>query len=288
MKQRSFLIIFIFSLWLNQNTFAQDSANIYLTKAQKLYDAEQYVKAMNAYKEAIIKAPKSYAALLGLADSQHKLEMFKQSVEVYDRAEKVNDQDAELYFNRGAALVFMQEFRKAIKDFDQSLELKADQAKVYYYRGYSNSALSRYRNAVDDYSRAIELKPDYAEAYYNRGAAKAELGNYENGLKDFEKALEKKPNLQNGKINLALSKLGMKKYQEAIGGLTEIIEQRDENLARAYFYRGEAKYEIKKKNEACGDWRKAANLGHAQAAENANNFCDKESGKKKRDIDIVF
>jgi serine/threonine-protein kinase len=278
------LISLLLLSFLSVKTYSQ----VNLDQAKKLYADEQFEAAFEAYKEKLKEDPSNYATVLGMADSKHKLGQLEQAVEMYDRAEKLNANDAELYYNRGIAYVFLEEFGKAIKDFNQSEKLRPDHAQLFYYRGYAQAALSRYRNAIEDYSRALELKPDYAEAYYNRGAAKAELDNFEAGMQDFQTALEKKPDLENGKINIALSKLGMKQYQAAIDGLTEIIEERADNLARAYFYRGEAYYELKQKDQACSDWRKAANLKHEQAIENTNNFCDSETGKKKRDIDIVF
>lgn len=265
-----------------------DSLNILLSEGKEDYENEKFVSALKAYRKAFSINDKSFEAAMGLGDSQHKLEMFQQAIESYDQAEKIKKDDAELYFNRGAAKVFVEDYRKAIKDFDQSIELRPDFPDVYYYRAYCYGALERYRNAIDDYNKAIELRPGYAAAIYNRGAAKAELGDYEAGKADFETALKEEPELENGKINIALSMLGMKKYEEAIQGLTEVINNRDDDLARAYFYRGEARYEIDRKKDACNDWQKAANLGHIQASKNANSFCDKDKAKKKSDIDIIF
>ena len=158
---------------------------------------------------------------------------------------------------------------------------------MYYFKGFSNYELSNYQESVENYDKAIELNPSYAEAIYNRGAAKSELGNFEAGMKDFELALEKDPNLENGRINIALGKLGQKKYEESIKDFDYVIEQRDNNLAKALFYRGEAYYELDNKKKACDDWQKAANLGNDFAASNLDDFCGSET-KPRRDIDIVF
>jgi len=99
--------------------------------------------------------------------------------------------------------------------------------------------------------------------------------------------LEKDPNLENGRINIALSKLGQKRYEESIVDFDYVIEQRDDNLAKALFYRGEAYYEVKNKKKACDDWQKASNLGNEFATSNLEDFCGSET-KPRRDIDIVF
>ena len=153
--------------------------------------------------------------------------------------------------------------------------------------GFCNYELSRFKASLESYDEAIRLKPDYADAIYNRGAAKSELKDFEGGTIDFELALEKKPSLENGRINIALSKLAQQNYIEAIKDFDIIIEQRGKNLSKAFFYRGEAYYEVKNKEKACDDWLKASNLGNANGTRNIEDFCGSKTRPRKR-IEIVF
>jgi serine/threonine-protein kinase len=271
-------------------SYAQEpgSTEELLKQGAEYYDAEKYILAEKTYEKALSTAPENYKATMGLADSRHKQERYQEAIAGYDQAEKLNESDADLYFKRGAAKIFIGEFKSAINDFNTSEELRPDHAELFYYRGFANSELERYNAAINDYNRCIELEPDNGAAYYNRGAAIAELGDFEAGLKDFEIALEKDPELNNGRINIALSKLGMENYEEAIKDLTEVINKRDDNLARAYFYRGEAKYELGQKEDACSDWRRASNLDHQNATKNVNDFCSGKRAPKRKEIEIVF
>lgn len=282
-------LLTLFILLFSFGVFAQDSSLYYMEQGKKLYAEESYVEAMKAYSKAYFIAPSNYEIVKGLADSRHKLDLFDPAINLYDKAEELNDKDAELYFNRGAAYIFVKQYKKALNDFDKALELNPDHPRIYYYMGFANAELDRFKNAIMYYTKEIERNPDNAAAYYNRGAAKAESKNYEAGMKDFQIALEKEPDLENGMFNVALSKLGMKKYEEAIKDLDLVIEANDKNLARAFFYRAEAKYELKRKEEACQDWLKASNLGNEQAQSNVNMFCgSKDNRVRKRDIEIVF
>jgi len=285
---RSLLLL---SLFLGQLfTFAQsaDSAQALLEQGKVYYEAEKFILAEKTFQQALNLKPESYEAQLGLANSWHKQEKYQEAIDGYDLAEKLNESDPELYFDRGAAKIFIKEYKSAIKDFNRSEELRSDFAELYYYRAFCQGELERYHGAIQDYNRCIELDPDFGAAYYNRGAAIAELGNFEAGLKDFETALEKDPELDNGRINIALSKLGMGNYEEAVKDLTEVINKRDENLAKAYFYRGEAKYEMGDKDDACSDWRRASNLDHENATSNVNSFCSGKRSPKRKEIEIVF
>jgi len=289
MRSKGIFISLVFSLVFSSLSLGQDSVQYYLNEGTKSYELEKYSSAERAFSEATRLDPSNYNAVKKLADSKHKQDKFEDAILLYNNAENLNSTDPELYFNRGAAYVFTQDFRLAIKDFNRSIEMRPDFPDVYYYRGYCLAEQARYKAAIADYDKAILLKPDYPAAYYNRGAAKAELKSYEAGMTDFEKALDMKPDLVNGRINIALSKLGMKKYEEAIVDLTKVIDMRDENLAKAYYYRGEAKYELDQKEDGCADWRRASNLGHEIATENVNSFCsDSKRRAKKRDIEIVF
>ncbi len=284
--KKSVLILIGLSLCLIGK--AQDSLSIYLEQANEAYKNENFAKSMHLYKHAFSINHKSFEAIMGLADSKHKLDLFAPAIKDYDLAEKLKPNAPLVYFNRGAAKIFVQEYKSALKDFDKAMELNPNLPKIHYYIGFANAELDRFREAINHYNICIDNNPDYAAAYYNRGAAKAELKNYGEGMKDFELALTKNPNLDNGKINLALTKLGLKKYREAAEDLSVIIEMKDSNLAKAYFYRAEAYYEMKMKDEACQDWLKASNLGYEQGTENVNNFCGSKLRKEKRDIEIVF
>lgn len=276
MKHLFFSILFFVGL----SVFSQNSG-------EELYSAKKYKEASIAYKQELKKMPENYKLQLGYANSLHKQELFKKAVEQYNIAEKLDNSDSELFFNRGAALVFLELYKKALKDFDKSIELNANKAEVYYFKGYCNYELARYKASIEAYSKAIEIRPKYAEAMYNRGAAKAELKDFESGAKDFELALASDPNLENGRINIALSKLAQEQYEEAIKDFDIIIEKRGKNLAKAYFYRGEAYYELKNKEKACDDWLKASNLGNENGSSNIEDFCGSETKPRKK-IDIVF
>jgi tetratricopeptide (TPR) repeat protein len=158
---------------------------------------------------------------------------------------------------------------------------------VHYFKGYCNYELSRYNAAIKSYTKAIEINPDYAAAIYNRGAAKAELKNFEGGAEDFEAALAKNPELENGRMNIALSKLARDQLEGAIKDFDLVIEKRDENLAKAYFYRGEAYYELNNKEKACDDWLKSSNLGYDKGKSNIEDFCGSVT-KPRRKIEVVF
>jgi tetratricopeptide (TPR) repeat protein len=285
MKRNFILTITAVSFFL---IFNQSTAQTTLESAQMQYNAGLFDKAESILLSDLESHSKDAAYLKLLADSKHKQDKFSEAVKLYSKAIKYDDGNALLFFSRGAALVFLAEYKEALSDLNTAIKLQPDSAEMYYYKGYCLAELFRYNAAIQAYSKAISLKPDYAAAIYNRGAAKGELDRYEEGMADFKTALDKDPELVDGQINLALSQLGMKEYETAIKGFDEVIKSRDNNLGKAYFYRGEAKYELGNKEEACNDYKKALNLGYTTADINIKNLCGSNKKSKRREIDITF
>jgi tetratricopeptide (TPR) repeat protein len=81
------------------------------------------------------------AALYYLAKIEYERKKFKESIAYYNKSISLTPNDAELYFNRGAAKGMLMDNEGSIKDYD----------------------------------KAIELKPGYTAAYANRGVAKINL-----------------------------------------------------------------------------------------------------------------
>lgn len=81
------------------------------------------------------------SAMNYLARIHYEQKEYDQSIKYYDRLIKINPNDPELYFNRGAA----------------------------------KGMLLQNKESIVDYDKAIALKPDYKEAYANRGVAKINL-----------------------------------------------------------------------------------------------------------------
>lgn len=281
------ILFFILSI-LTIGVFAQESTIISFEDAKKLYTEEKYIaleKELQPFEQMTDFSP-SFEMLL--ADARHKQEKYKLAINGYTEVLKVEKDNYLAYFNRGAAKVFLEEYKSALKDIDKAISFRIDSAEMYYYRGFCEAELFNYIDAIESYSKAIELKPDFAAAYYNRGAAKGELDLYEGGMKDFTTALEKNPELEDGMMNIALTKLGLGKIDEAIADFDKVIALRDNNLGKAYFYRGEARYNKGLQDLACEDYNRAMNLKYEGADDNIGNYCGNKKKSKRREIDITF
>ncbi len=118
---------------------------------------------------------------------------FEEAVAAATRSIELNDDFAEAYCNRAAALDPLGRYEEAIADCDTAIKLKPDYEMAYYNKGVVLGDLKRYEESISSYDRAIELNPNYTYALFNRASMQACLGNREAMLADLARAIELDP-----------------------------------------------------------------------------------------------
>ena len=169
----------------------------------------------------------------------------------YDKALKLNPEDADNYYNRGLAKLTLGDFEaeqgntekarelyeSGIEDSTQAIKLIPEDHEPYHNRsggklrlgqfskdqGDMEKAGQYYQSAIHDCMQAIRLNPEYVEAYINLGAAKINLGESKADQGDMAEI--------------------QKLYTKAIQDCTQAIRLAPEN-ATAYNNRGWAKYRL--------------------------------------------
>jgi tetratricopeptide (TPR) repeat protein len=72
---------------------------------------------------------------------------------------------ANIYINRGSALLRMARYEEARADFDRALSLGTDQPTLAYFcRGMAQEKLGALAAAYSDYKKAQSLSPDFKPA----------------------------------------------------------------------------------------------------------------------------
>src|SRR5450755_2574949 len=64
---------------------------------------------------------------------------------------------------------------EAIASFERAIRVNPNNANAYLYRGIAYRSRGEYEQALSDFDRAIELDPNNAEAYNNREKVLTEL-----------------------------------------------------------------------------------------------------------------
>lgn len=117
---------------------------------------------------------------------------YREAMDCYDEALKINPGDAETWLNKGLCLIDLGKYQEGIKLYLEALGIRMDPrlasmmlvnlGMCYYYLG-------DYRNARAYYNRAIETDAENAKAYYNVGIILDKLGQND-AQKYFDKAKE--------------------------------------------------------------------------------------------------
>lgn len=168
---------------------------------------------------------------------------------------------AVLHNNRGRAYAILRRYRQAIQDFGQAIRLNNNYAAAYYNRGNALKDTRAFGRAIADYDRALRLSPRLAFAYVNRGIAKTMLRRFRAALDDFNKAVRLKPKSaliynNRGRVNTML-----RQYRRAKADFDKAIRL-NPRYAHAYFNRGLIyQHVLKDRGAAIADYRKAYQLG---------------------------
>jgi tetratricopeptide (TPR) repeat protein len=98
-------------------------------------------------------------------------EKYKDAINAYDSAIKIDNANAVYYYNRGRmhyfaadnALFLKGGFEKAIADFSRSIELDPSDSYCYMWRGFAYHRTGQFPLAIRDYNEAKRLNPDLSE-----------------------------------------------------------------------------------------------------------------------------
>jgi len=146
------------------------------------------------------------------------------------------------YFNKAIEEYHRGNLSGAIINWNLVLEINPNDPNSYYSRGIVKNELYTWKSAMNDYNRAIEIAPDFISAIVNRATLKDENGDLEGAIDDYNRVLE--------------------------------FENIDvEQKQRIYFNRGNTKFNMGDKNNACKDWIRALELGADYAQERIDDHC---------------
>ncbi len=150
----------------------------------------------------------------------------------------------DFYFDKGIACYNSGDLSAAVINWTLVLIINPNEPNAYYSRAIVKNELYTWKSALRDYDKAIEIAPNFISALTNRGSLKDENGDHLGAIADYNKVIEVKD------VDL-------------------------ENKQMAYFNRGNSKFNLDKKNDACEDWKIAFELGAEYASDRINQHCKK-------------
>jgi tetratricopeptide (TPR) repeat protein len=151
-----------------------------------------------------------------------------------------------------------------LKNLDNLIKLNDKNADNFYNRGFIYHYKGELQLAEKDYTKAIELNPKHEDAYYNRGLIYVKNQNFEQAIKDFSEAIKLKPNAADAYCNRGNAYYQTDKIDLALGDYNEAVKLSPMD-ADLYYNQGQAFLKQKNQEKAQNAFRTAVGLGHALA-----------------------
>ena len=197
---------------------------------------------------------------------------YYKAIENYTKAIEIDPKFELAYLHRAFSKNFLKDIVGAIEDLTMAIRLNPEDMFAYYSRGVSKAMIEDYNGAVDDLTTAINSNSRWTTAYYYRGMSRRHLRDYNGAELDQTKVIALDAKFRLAYVDLGLIKLQLHNFRAAASVLTEAIEL-DPTEGDAYYLRGLSLIDGRK-NTACNDFRKAADLGFSKAYEALNSLCN--------------
>ncbi len=281
-------------------TTTEDKAQLYNLIAGSYINMREYSKAVTADSMAIVLNPKfarAYASraeaygrlgkfqlaindllpamygfqdnaralsvlLMQRADMKRALKQYKESINDYSLALKLNPDNGLAYWNRAASYRQNGDYQLAYDDYSKAISyFKNDRmqlARLYDDRALMEVGLQQYQQAIADDSVAIALDTAYRVAYYNKANARAQNGEYARSNAEFRKTM---PYYMNNPLavtsiysSMAHNEYFLNNYQTAVDYCTKAIALNTADWS-PYFERGRAYLKMNNKDLAVNDFK---------------------------------
>jgi tetratricopeptide (TPR) repeat protein len=144
------------------------------SQADLLRVEKLYLDAMDYYRAALNKEPKSARLLNKIGITDLMMQRYSQAKKNFDQSIKADHKFADAYNNLGVVYYEERKFSAAVKQYRRAIAIEAGAASFYSNLGAALFSKKEFEPAVQAYQRAMELDPDVFERT-SRGGVQAQL-----------------------------------------------------------------------------------------------------------------
>lgn len=238
----------------------ENNATAHTNYALALRKNGRFKEAIEHYKEAQRINPRSSESINNMARVLIEQGRVEEGVMYLNDLLQLDPNDADGNFNFGLAMIQQDNYADAIKHFNKVLQEKPDWSEAYYCLGAAYYQLGRYEEAIQNFNEALQLNPDYAGALISLGMVLKSQGNIEDAVKKWEKALELEPRQPDAHYSLGLVMAQQGRYTEAIGHFNESLRA-GPFRPEAYYWLGVIYYRHSEYELAIQNYNQALRFG---------------------------
>lgn len=178
---------------------------------------DQYAKANDLFRNITDLRPAESAFGLGMVCAKQGL--YNDAIDNFNKAIELNHSYDEAWYNKGLALIDLENYDEAIKAFNEDIRLNPDNADAWGNKGQALNQVGRYDEALQALNKTIELNPKDAGAWGNKANSLARLDNYKGALQASQKAIDLNPKLAFVWNNMGWALYKLDKKIEALDAL---------------------------------------------------------------------
>lgn len=150
-----------------------------------------------------------------LAEDLVKQEKYDEAIVQYEKALKLNENDAECHSRLGMINLTRNEFKDAETQFQISLQNDPDQTEAYFNLGYLYQEQNEFEKALSFYKIVIERQPDNSMTFFRMGTCALFLNRKNDAKAFFHEALRHQPDSLDSAVQLASLCIEDNDYQDA-------------------------------------------------------------------------
>ena len=189
----------------------------------------------------------------------------------YDKAEEAFEREVDEHYDNAYAYLYLahiqltnDEYGKALASIEKALKYLPKKDKnyrgaCYYKKAGICGALGKYDEAVANYTLAIACNSYDDDSLWERAQIYYEQGKYDLADADYQSMLKIDPNQPSAILGLGRNQIARENYEPAVDLFDNLIAMYS-NYSRAYAYRGEAYFNLKRYTEAASDVVKALSI----------------------------
>lgn len=188
------------------------------------FEQQNYEKAAEAFKEALIKEAKCDECWMFLLRSYAVLHPRAEAFSLI-RDFTVLDSDSPFVIAaRANALKVINYYEEALAELDRAIQMEPNSDSILIHRGEIHAHLRHYDQSLEDLNKAIEIDPDNSWAFIHLCKTYRSLKRKEDALSAIEKAIEVDPQNAYAFYMRGVIHRQMENYTEALEDLRQSIQ----------------------------------------------------------------
>jgi S1-C subfamily serine protease/Tfp pilus assembly protein PilF len=175
--------------------------NVYIDIGFCYGELGNYIKTIEACKQAIRINPNRAGTYYNLGLSYYNLNLYKESIEAFKQAIRINP-DADTYNFLGVNYGELGLYKEAIEAYKQAIRIDPNEAIFYCNLGLNFGKFGLYKESIEAFKQAIRIDPDYPYAHRGLGTSYLLIGDKSSALDEYKILKELDINLANELFDL--------------------------------------------------------------------------------------